>query len=1019
MLKPSDFATASAYVSAVKALSDAPSHPDDPSMAAEHAALLDLVPRSAATVVAIKDGSWFDPATWFGGKVPGNGAKVLIPEAISVTYDRVGTVSLSTTRVDGELVFATDHNTRMEIDTLVVAKTGLLQIGTAEHPVQDGVKADIVIADNGPINVAWDPMLLSRGVISHGTVDIHGQEKTSFLKLAADPMHGATKLVLSEDPAVNGWHVGDRIVLTGTHIVPDKWDGQHLVDQGTEDEVLTIKAIDGNTLFLNRGLTFDHDSPRSDLKAYVANYTRNVVIESENGTSAPVSERGHVMFMHSPQVDVEYAEFRDLGRTDKSVRAVDAASVKDIASDTNVKGRYALHLHETGVDEHGEQATIVGNAVWGSPGWGIVQHGSSALLQNNATFNTFGAGFVAETGDETGLWLNNIAIRATGVEWGHLDKDVDDVAAFDLARTGDGFWFQGRLIGVEGNVAAGVTEGFVYMHRGSDAVVDANNLPQPEILHGLTTTTVNEPPIQHFVNNEVLATSIGLIVVKADPTQATDVRSVIENFKAWEVDFGVHLEYTAHYTLINLDLTGTSYGTRYNKGFSGVDFGSNTFDIVINKARIDNFQEGIVLSKVLTGAPFIPTNQFNYVIIDLVSNRISGEAIKNFDPSLDKLLTVNQLKAIDTMVKFNFNSIPIWSFDWPSGRVVTLSGYKTDSIGTIKYANGSETFAIGQAEMSALLSHQGYYTTSDGRKIVIVEEYIADRATGELYKIGIPIQLGANVPLSQGKYFLQDGDAISRGPIDLNSRVPVTRGDTAITAIETTVKIAVLANDRDPDKDDLTLDGLTSPHHGQVDANPDGSISYTPHHDFQGLDSFSYWATDDNGNFAKQTVAVWTVTHLGGPGKDTLHGDDGDNTLVGLGGRDKLYGGSGKDVLNGGASKDILNGGASDDAFVFDAKLKKANVDHITDFTPSSDQIWLDSDIFKKLPLGELNEKSFYAGKNHGDAKHSKDRIVYDTKSGELWYDKDGKGGVKAKPFGILETSPDDVHASDFLVIIA
>lgn len=52
-----------------------------------------------------------------------------------------------------KLLFATDRDTRMVVDTLVVAKTNLFQIGTSEHPVQDGVTADIVNADNVPIDV--------------------------------------------------------------------------------------------------------------------------------------------------------------------------------------------------------------------------------------------------------------------------------------------------------------------------------------------------------------------------------------------------------------------------------------------------------------------------------------------------------------------------------------------------------------------------------------------------------------------------------------------------------------------------------------------------------------------------------------------------------------------------------------------------------------------------------------------------------------------------------------------------
>jgi hypothetical protein len=111
-LQPSSFPTSDAYVAAVKALPDAPAHADNPAMAAEHAALFKLVSRADATHVAVSNGSWFDPNTWQDGRIPSAGAKVLIPEAIAVTYDRVSDTSLFTVRVDGHLQFATDRNTR-------------------------------------------------------------------------------------------------------------------------------------------------------------------------------------------------------------------------------------------------------------------------------------------------------------------------------------------------------------------------------------------------------------------------------------------------------------------------------------------------------------------------------------------------------------------------------------------------------------------------------------------------------------------------------------------------------------------------------------------------------------------------------------------------------------------------------------------------------------------------------------------------------------------------------------------
>ena len=65
----------------------------------------------------------------------------------------------------------------MVVDTFVVAADGRLEIGTEDEPVAENVKTEILIADNGPIDLKWDPSQLSRGLISHGDVQIHGQAK--------------------------------------------------------------------------------------------------------------------------------------------------------------------------------------------------------------------------------------------------------------------------------------------------------------------------------------------------------------------------------------------------------------------------------------------------------------------------------------------------------------------------------------------------------------------------------------------------------------------------------------------------------------------------------------------------------------------------------------------------------------------------------------------------------------------------------------------------------------------------
>ena len=131
----------------------------------------------------------------------------------------------------------------------------------------------------------------------------------------------------------------------------------------------------------------------------------------------------------------------------------------------------------------------------------------------------------------------------------------------------------------------------------------------------------------------------------------------------------------------------------------------------------------------------------------------------------------------------------------------------------------------------------------------------------------------------------------------------------------------------------------------------------------------------------------------------------------------KLVGNGVANVLTGGDGNDTLTGGGGGDSYVFDLKPNKTtNIDHITDFAPGVDTIVLDKSVFTKLKVGDLKAKAFFAKKNADEAKDGKDRIIYDTTSGELRYDKDGKGGVKAKLFGDADGSP-DIDARDFVVV--
>lgn len=129
----------------------------------------------------------------------------------------------------------------------------------------------------------------------------------------------------------------------------------------------------------------------------------------------------------------------------------------------------------------------------------------------------------------------------------------------------------------------------------------------------------------------------------------------------------------------------------------------------------------------------------------------------------------------------------------------------------------------------------------------------------------------------------------------------------------------------------------------------------------------------------------------GGDGRDVLLGGAESDTLNGGRGRDVLRGGDGDDTLIGCYGEDVLKGGGGEDTFVF-ANLKAA--DTVKDFVVGEDRFQLDNGALKAVGTeGTLAEDAFQVGLRASDDEH---RIIYDRKTGILWYDENGdeKGGL-------------------------
>jgi len=767
---PHTAAEIEAYVHAVVTADEIHVHDMSSTKMPDHMAVLNLVPRDEATHIAIGNGSWFDPGNWYDGQIPGDGAKVLIPEGVTLSYDHLSDARLFTVRVDGELDFATDTSSKMVVDTFVVTPSGKMTAGTVGDPVQDNVQVDIIIANNGPIDTDWDPTLVSRGLISHGEVEMHGEVKDSHDKVVENPMEGDTWVQFGALP--EGWEVGDKIVIAGTHYDGYKWnnDVKAPTYNEPEDEVRTISHIDGSMVFFDDPLIHDHDTPREDLHTSVANYTRNISIATENPDTAEIYERGHVMFMHSDDIDVRYVEFDELGRTDKSELSLSADQFDEINYDSNVKARYAFHLHRIGAEPGENQAIVVGNAVYGSPGWGFVQHDSNAFMSNNASYDTFGAGFVAESGNEDGIWSDNIAIDAQGVEWNN-PKNTVHLAQFDTGNTGDGFWFQSRLIEATDNIAASVDHGFVYFQRGPMAdnaqlTFDAGSYAFPDALHYADKLHPDDASIMEFSGNEVFASASGLAIVKSNPDQGHDVHSVLEDFTAWNVKSGAHLEYTSHYVLKDFDLIANE-PEQFNNPGAGISYGTNTSDIVVNGAEIDGFTYGIALHKNFsTSAGDASPADHEFIVVDANMTNVEQDYY-NYDPALDTILSSDDITIIKPTLSLDGPLTFKEGHGDPDARMVRIEGSKTDSLGTTDFPNGTDNFNLDASDVSNILEHSGYYTADDGNNYFTLDMYFSDRLSGDLYKQTELVKVDPNVPLGDPKSGLY-GAAHFNGAIPLD-----------------------------------------------------------------------------------------------------------------------------------------------------------------------------------------------------------------------------------------------------------
>jgi hypothetical protein len=741
-------------------------HGGDPSAADEHHQLEELLPAGEATHVALRSGNWSDPSNWSFGVRPSAGSKIWIPEGVTITYDVDWTTPIQSIRVDGTFRFSTTTSTQLFVDTIAVLPTGVFEHGTPANPIGPNLVSSITFTDAGPIDRTADPTELGRGLISHGKVTIAGAEKSTQGWLRVNPLAGSRTLSLATVPA--GWRIGDEIIIAGAKSRPVSVPSNPSVETpiqptiAAEDEVRRVVSISGSTITLDRPLSFDHvppagllDAQGQPLRIYVANTTRSIRYRSANtsyANNADIHRHGHVMLMHSDKVAVQFAEFRDLGRTNKSI-SIDDVLIEPISNQqikftagtgSNVRGRYALHLHKTGIDGQRSPIVVRGNAVVGGPGWGYVNHQSNVEFYDNVAFDVPGAAFVEEDGTGIGSFRGNIAIGSRGT--GRLQPFNDDGDLRDMGFAGHGFFFRGNATIAEDNVVfSAAHSGFAWSNKGEERVIvnelaiPADSLLYPEIALGGKSLDWQSVPTKFFRRNMVASSGSGIQAGFWMQPASTkhDGRNEIRDFTAWNLtgQEGTRIHYTRALTWINARIyRDPSLATRGQVGILADVNASG--DHVFDNVKVVGFETGLVTKPLSNGI------QQRYLILDN-SDFATGNGRALADPT-NVLTIARSTVAPASSLQFipNPESMP------SEGGInvgLYIAGTKTDSLG-IELIGGRSTstarFLVGGDQLRYILS-RGYFQDAQGTYIV-VPILITDRLTLDIKVVPVRIPFNPN-----------------------------------------------------------------------------------------------------------------------------------------------------------------------------------------------------------------------------------------------------------------------------------
>ena len=332
---------------------------------------------------------WSDPHSW-GGAVPAKGDTVAVAAGRTLVIDQ--DIAVGSLRIAGTVIVARS-DVRIGAQWILVEGCGSLIGGSAEKPFKQ--QLHITLCSGASENaVPVHPRLGTKflAALDGGTIDLHGEGRTSWVPLGASTAPGHDTLHLAHPV---DWRAGERIAIAS--------GADHSL---LEERTIEDMGADCLTVRLAAPLWHRHHGKQAPLRhvlpgsiGKVVLLSRNIVIEgcadSERdsvgaycmiaGTSDNTVPGRHAVGRFSG------VEFRRMGQF-------------------NRPGRYPLHWHNNG---DAADSSVVGCLIHQSYQRGIVTVGSRHVrISGNVVMKPYGHGYIVESEDNSPqLVTSNLALR--------------------------------------------------------------------------------------------------------------------------------------------------------------------------------------------------------------------------------------------------------------------------------------------------------------------------------------------------------------------------------------------------------------------------------------------------------------------------------------------------------------------------------------------------------------------------------------------------------------------------------